>query len=67
MPKAAQVFVPRRGVKTRLVGVVLIFLGILDSLLVWRGGTAPGNSFLLLMVAGVAVYVAGAIRGRQEA
>ena len=67
MSKAAQAFMPRRGVKTRLVGVVLIFLGILDSLLVWRGGTAPGNSFLLLMVAGVAVYVAGAIRGRQEA
>ncbi len=63
----SEVFVPRRGVKTRLVGVVLIFLGILDSLLLWRSGTEPANFFLLLIAAGAAVYVIGAIRGRQEA
>ncbi|MDP6951811.1 MAG: hypothetical protein QGF53_03535 [Alphaproteobacteria bacterium] len=62
-----EIFVPRRGVKTRLVGVVLIFLGILDSLLLWRSGTEPANFFLLLIAAGAAVYAIGAIRGRQEA
>jgi hypothetical protein len=67
MSEAPDAFVPRRGVKTRLVGVVLIFLGILDSLLVWRGGATPGDPFLLLLAAGVALYVVGAIRGRQEA
>ncbi|MFQ6024627.1 MAG: hypothetical protein ACE5NW_18080 [Acidiferrobacterales bacterium] len=28
----------KKGVKTKLFGVILIFLGVLDSMLPWRGG-----------------------------
>ena len=29
---------PRKGVKTKLFGVILIFLATLDGMLSWRGG-----------------------------
>lgn len=55
--------ISRKGVKTKLFGVVLIFLGALDSMLFWRGGLVVNDFYLLLFVLGCIVYIIGAIRG----
>ena len=53
---------PRKGAKTRLFGVILIFLGALNSMLSWRGGLIVSDFYLLLFAAGIFLYVIGAIR-----
>lgn len=55
----------RRGVKTRLVGFILMVLGLLDSLLSLRGGM-PAYEYLLLIVFGACVFAIGAVRGGQR-
>lgn len=55
----------RRGVKTRLIGVVLIILGFLDSLLTLRGGM-PSEKYLILIAIGVAIFAIGAVRSRRD-
>ena len=55
----------KRGVKTKLLGVVMISLGVLDSLLTLRGGL-PSENYILLIIFGIAVFIIGAVRaGRQ--
>ncbi len=55
----------KRGVKTKLLGVVMISLGVLDSLLTLRGGL-PSEKYILLIVLGILVFIIGAVRaGRQ--
>lgn len=56
---------PRRGVKTRLMGVILMMLGVLDSLLTLRGGV-PAYEFLMLIVLGAVVFGVGAVRGADR-
>jgi uncharacterized membrane protein len=56
---------PRRGVKTKLLGVVLVFLGVLDSMLAWRGGYALPDFPVALMAIGVFLYLVGAVRQRK--
>lgn len=51
-----------RGVKTRLLGFVLMVLGVLDSLLTLRGGI-PAYEYLLLILLGAGVFAIGAVRG----
>jgi len=51
-----------RGVMTRLFGVVLIILGVLDSMLAWRGGFAVSDVYVLLVASGIFIYFIGAIR-----
>ena len=55
----------KRGVKTKLLGFVLIVLGVLDSLLTLRGGI-PAYEFLLLIFAGICIFAIGAIRDTQQ-
>jgi len=56
----------KKGVKTKLFGVILIFLGVLDSMLAWRGGFAVNTSYIWLIVFGIFLYAIGTIRcGRQ--
>lgn len=55
----------KRGVKTRLLGFILMVLGVLDSLLTLRGGV-PAYEFLLLIFAGACVFAIGAVRGAQQ-
>jgi hypothetical protein len=52
----------KKGVKTKLFGVGLIFLGALDSMLFWRGGLVVNDFYLLLFVLGCIIYIIGAIR-----
>ena len=51
-----------RGVITKLFGVILIFLAILDGMLSWRGGIEFSDFYLLLFAAGVFLFALGAIR-----
>lgn len=55
----------RRGVKSRLVGVVLIALGVLDSLLTLRGGL-PSEKYMVLIAVGVIIFAIGAMRSRRD-
>lgn len=55
----------RRGVKTRLLGFVLMVLGVLDSLLTLRGGM-PAYEYLFLVLLGAGVFAVGAIRGARQ-
>jgi hypothetical protein len=55
----------RRGVKTRLFGVVLMILGFLDSLLTLRGGM-PNEKYLILIGIGAAIFAIGAVRSRRD-
>lgn len=58
--------IPRKGVKTKLMGVGLIFLGAMDSMLFWRGGLVVNDFYLLLFVLGCVIYIIGAIRSRDH-
>jgi hypothetical protein len=53
---------PKKGVVTRLFGVILVSLGMLDTLLSWRGGFAVDEIPVLLIAAGGCLYAVGAIR-----
>ncbi len=51
-----------RGAKTKLLGVILIFVGVLDSMLFWRGGLALSDAYLALIAIGVVLYIVGTLR-----
>ncbi|MFQ5567200.1 MAG: hypothetical protein ACE5EU_12675 [Paracoccaceae bacterium] len=53
---------PGKGVVTKLFGVILIFLGVLDSMMSWRGGFVVDEIYTLMIVAGLSLYVVGVIR-----
>ena len=55
-----------RGVVTRLLGVILIILGVLDSMLAWRGGFAISDVYNLLVATGIFVYFIGALQRRSK-
>ena len=61
-----QDFQPKKGVKTRLLGVILIFIGMLDTLLALRGGFAANYSYIFFITFGVALYAIGAIRRAHQ-
>ena len=56
----------RRGVKTKLLGVIMIFLATLDGMLSWRGGIAISDFYLFLFAAGVFLFALGAIRQAND-
>lgn len=57
----------RRGVKTKLVGFIIMVLGVMDCLLNLRGGLPAYEKYLVLIFIGACVFAIGAIRGaRQE-
>lgn len=56
----------RKGSIIKLFGVLLIFLGAMDSMLSWRGGFAADDFYLVLIAAGALVYAVGAVRGSRR-
>ena len=56
----------RRGVKTKLFGVILIFLAALDGMLSWRGGIEISDFYLFLFAVGVFLFAIGAIRQAND-
>lgn len=53
-----------RGSIIKLFGVVLVILGALDSMLMWRGGFALADVHVLLVACGLFLCLIGAIRQR---
>lgn len=51
-----------RGAIIRLFGAILIILGTLDVMLSWRGGVVVVPFHAMLIIAGVALCLVGAIR-----
>lgn len=56
----------RKGVKTKLFGVILITLATLDGMLSWRGGLEVSDFYLFLFAAGVFLFALGAIRQAND-
>ena len=54
-----------RGAIIRIFGVILVILGTLDNMLMWRGGFALDAFYVLLIATGVVLYAIGTIRGGQ--
>ena len=50
----------RKGVMTKLFGVILIFPATLDGMLSWRGGIEISDFYLFLFAAGVFLFAFGA-------
>ena len=65
IPHGEETIHERRGVKTRFIGVVLISLGLLNTMLTLRGGL-PSEKYLLLIAVGVAIFAIGAVRSRRD-
>jgi hypothetical protein len=55
----------QKGVIPRLLGVVAIILGFLDSMLSWRGGFAVEPFYIALILGGVILYIAGSLAGKR--
>jgi len=55
----------RKGVIPKLLGVVAIILGFLDSMLSWRGGFAVEPFYIALILGGVILYVTGTLAGKR--
>lgn len=56
----------RKGAIPKIFGVVLIFLGVLDSMLSWRGGLTLDAFYVFLMASGALLYFIGAVRQGRE-
>ena len=57
----------KAGSITRLFGVILVFLGALDSMLAWRGGFALNAFYIALIASGIFLYAIGAVRRGSRA
>jgi len=55
----------QKGVILRLLGVVAIILGFLDSMLSWRGGFAVEPFYIALIMGGVILYITGSLAGKR--
>jgi hypothetical protein len=54
----------RKGAIIKLFGVVLVVLGTLNSMLMWRGGFDVSELYLLMIVSGLFVYGIGSVKSR---
>jgi hypothetical protein len=54
---------PRKGAAIKLFGVAFIFVGMLDSMLSWRGGFQVDGAYALMIAFGAFLVALGAIRG----
>ena len=53
---------PRKGAAIKLFGVAFIFVGILDTMLSWRGGFRMDGTYALLIAFGFFLFALGVIR-----
>lgn len=58
---AEQVPAPK-GVGIRIIGVVMVIVGALDMMLLWRDGQSPSWFFVLLIAGGLVIYAIGSVR-----
>jgi len=62
-PEDAPEDAPRKGAAIKLFGVAFIFVGVLDSMLSWRGGFQVDGVYALMIAFGFFLVALGAIRG----
>ena len=53
---------PRKGAAIKLFGVAFIFVGMLDTMLSWRGGFRMDGAYALLIAFGFFLFALGVIR-----
>ena len=53
---------PRKGAAIKLFGVAFIFVGMLDTMLSWRGGFRMDGTYALLIAFGFFLFALGVIR-----
>ena len=58
---------PSRGAIIRLFGVILIILGTLNSMLMWRGGFTVNSLYIGMIASGLFLHWIGTIRRRNGA
>ncbi len=54
-----------KGVIPKLLGVVAIILGFLDSMLSWRGGFELDPLFIGLILGGIFLYITGSLASNR--
>ncbi len=54
-----------KGVIPKLLGVVAIILGFLDSMLSWRGGFELNPLFIVLILGGIFLYITGSLASNR--
>lgn len=57
---------PTKGVKTKLIGFTLVLLGVLDALLLLRGGKGLSGIYVALIGLGLSIWIIGTIRQRNN-
>ncbi len=57
---------PRKGAGIKLFGVAFIFVGVLDSMLFWRGGFQMDGAYALLIAFGAFLVALGAIQSGRS-
>lgn len=57
---------PIKGVKTKLIGFTLVLLGVLDALLLLRGGKGLSGIYVALIGLGLSIWIIGTIRQRNN-
>ena len=57
---------PRKGAAIKLFGVAFIFVGVLDSMLSWRGGFQVDGTYALLIAFGAFLVALGAIQSGRS-
>lgn len=60
-----EVTLDRPGVKTKIIGFILMALGVLNNLLTFHGGE-PNEGYFLLIAFGAVVFAIGAVRGGRQ-
>ncbi len=58
---------PPKGVILKIFGAVLIFVGLLNMMLLWRANLFMNPLFILFLVAGAGLYAIGMGRARYAA
>ncbi len=56
----------KKGVKSKLLGMSMIFLGLLDWMVTFRGGADVEGFHVFLVGSGVFLFFTGAVRRRRQ-
>lgn len=56
----------KKGVALKAFGMSLILLSILNLMFCWRGGFPVGVFYPTIMVAGIAMFAMGVVRGNNS-
>lgn len=55
---------PPKGILLKIFGIILLFVGGLNMVLLWRAGLYIDTTFILYILAGLGIYAIGMGRAR---